>query len=366
MIKIIAVDDERLALDRFSRIVGEDTRVSLKGAFTSPSEALSFVKNNKIHAAFLDIEMPGISGLELARSIQEIDPTVSIVFVTAYDCYAVDAFKFHAAGYLLKPIDTSDLSEQIDYLTASYPNENDSPLPPLTVNCFGDFVCYNSDSDKTNAIRWKTIKAEELFALLIHYRGIAVPKDVLIDKLWPDADPEKSANLFRVTCTYIRNTLAEHGHKDILIRDLNKYRLDVSKIKCDYFEFEDTVNDLNDVSVSSLRDAISLYKGEFFQSMPYDWAIQKKALLETKFKEAVRISSELYAEQGDYSRACDALSTVLLYDPYDNNIAVEYTKLKMKSGDNDGALHFYREFSARLMRETGDTPQTDISDFNDE
>ncbi|MBQ3099612.1 MAG: response regulator [Clostridia bacterium] len=363
MIKIIVVDDERLALDRFSRIVGDDERVSLQGAFTSPSEALSFVKNNKIHAAFLDIEMPGISGLELARNIKEIDPAVSIVFITAYDCYAVDAFKFHASGYLLKPIDTSDLSEQIDYLTASNGSDTEDAPNVLTVNSFGDFVCYNSDSDKTNAIRWKTIKAEELFALLIHYRGIAVPKDVLIDKLWPDADPEKSANLFRVTCTYIRNTLAEYGFKDILIRDLNKYRLDVSKIKCDYFEFEDTLNDPAAVSVSSLRDAIALYKGEYFQSMPYDWAMQKKALLESKFKQACRISGEYYADQGDYSRACEALNTVLLYDPYDNNIAVEYTKLKIKSGDNDGALHFYREFSTRLIRETGDAPQTDISDF---
>lgn len=366
MIKAIVVDDERLALDRFSRIIKEDDRVSLEGAFTSPTEALTFVKNRKIHAAFLDIEMPGIGGLELARKIKELNPDVSIVFITAYDCYAVDAFKFHASGYLLKPIDSSDLSEQIDYLAASYNDALQTEGRKLIVTCFRDFVCYPSDSDKNNAIRWKTIKAEELFALLVHCRGIAVPKDVLIDKLWPDADPQKSANLFRVTCTYIRNTLAEHGFKDMLIRDLNKYKLDISNIICDYFEFEDTTKDPSTVPISVLRETLLLYRGEYFQSMPYDWAIQKKALLESKFKEASRISSELYAEQGDYSRACEALSTVLLYDPYDNNIALEYTKLKMKNGDTEGALHFYREFSSRLMRETGDTPQTDIADLLNE
>jgi two-component SAPR family response regulator len=66
-----------------------------------------------------------------------------------------------------------------------------------------------------SAIRWKTAKAEELFALMIHYQGRVKAKDNLIETLWPEFEPEKSANLFRVTCTYLRSALAEKGFPDI-------------------------------------------------------------------------------------------------------------------------------------------------------
>ena len=365
MIKVITVDDERLALDRFTRIIGNDNRVTVEGAFTSPSEALAFVKNNKIDAAFLDIEMPGMTGLELARKIREQDPSVYIVFVTAYDSYAVDAFKSRASGYLLKPVERADITEQIDYICETRGEIQLNRQIKLCVRCLGDFVCYTSASDESSTIHWKTLKAEELFALLVHYRGIAVPKDVLIDMLWPDADPQKSANLFRVTCTYIRNTLAECGFKNALLRDLNKYRLDVSILDCDYYSFDDITKDANAASENELNKAIGLYAGEYFQKMPYDWAIQRRAFLESKFKDISHIVSTTCTERGDYQKACDILSSVLIHDPYDNATAVEYTKLKMKSGDTDGALHFYREFSNRLMRETGDSPQSDISEIFD-
>jgi len=365
LIKVITVDDERLALNRFTRIIGEDSRVSVSGAFTSPTEALAFIKNNSIDAAFIDIEMPGMNGLELARNIRETDPSISIVFVTAYDSYAVDAFKSRASGYLLKPVDPVDMKEQIDYLCESR-GEKAEPAPArLYVRCFGDFICRTSESDDNHPIRWKTLKAEELFALLVHYRGIAVPKDVLIDMLWPDADPQKSANLFRVTCTYIRNTLAEHGFRDALLRGLNKYILDVSVIDCDYYSFDDITKELPSVSEDEIIEAIGLYKGEYFQKMPYDWAIQRRALMESRFKNASREVCNYYVERGDLQKACDTLNAVLLFDPYDNATAVEYTKLKMKSGDTEAALHFYKNFSNRLIRETGDSPQADISDIFD-
>ena len=357
MIRAIIVDDEKLSLDRFARMLSQDSRIDIRGTFTFPSDSMEFAENNEFDVAFLDIEMPGMGGFELAKHILRSRPEAHIIFVTAYDSYAIDAFKMHAAGYLLKPVDPMELKGQIDFLCGLMHDDEEAPDSRLKVSCFGDFVC----SAQNETITWKTLKAEELFALFIHYHGVAVPKDILIDKLWPDAEPQKAANLFRVTCTYIRNTLTEAGFENPLIRELNKYRLDISKISCDVFDFENTVNDSAKLPVSQIRDAIALYKGEYFQNMPYDWAIQRRTLLESQFKELSRISAKHYAEDGDYIRAGENLTAILAFDPYDYNTAVDYVKLKMKSGDNDGALYFYREFTDRVLRETGDEPPENFS-----
>lgn len=174
---------------------------------------------------------------------------------------------------------------------------------------------------------------------------------------------KKATNLFRVTCTYIRNTLADKGFLDTLIRELNKYKLDISIIDCDAFNFEDVANSLSQLSPEELRDAIALYKGEYFQSAPYDWALQKRTFLEIQFKEISRISARMYIDKGNLVRACETLAGILALDPYDYNTAVEYVKLKIKSGDSDGALHFYREFTDRLLRETGDFLPEILSDM---
>ena len=113
MYRIIVVDDELLALKRFEHIVQKDNRVKLVQTFQDGLSALDFIKENTIDIAFLDIEMPEINGLELANKIQEIDPYINIIFITAYDQYALDAFKAHAIGYLLKPLDINAFLEQI-------------------------------------------------------------------------------------------------------------------------------------------------------------------------------------------------------------------------------------------------------------
>ncbi len=363
MIRAIIVDDERPALDRFTRILGEDKRISIAGAFTSPSDALTYVRRNKIDAAFLDIEMPGMSGLELATHFLEYDPQIKIIFVTAYDSYAVDAFRLHAFGYLVKPVERSELKEQLDYLCSCFDVQDHVLQEKLRILSLGDFCCTAPPYDVTNVIKWKTLKAEELFALLIHYRGVPVPKDVLIDKLWPDAEPQKSANLFRVTCTYIRNTLSEYGFTDALIRELNKYKLNMSLFECDAFDFENAAENFSGLSKEELRRALSFYRGEYFQSMPYDWAMQKRALLESHFKALSHKYADLCAEDNEIENACQTLLNILAFDPYDYNTAVKYVMLKIKNGDTDTALHFYREFSGRLLRETGDAPPSTLSDI---
>ena len=89
MYKVIAVDDEQNALNRFERLIAQDNRLELLRTFTKPADAIDFIKSNQVDIAFLDIEMPEMTGLELAECLMDVNPYLEIVFVTAYNQYAL-------------------------------------------------------------------------------------------------------------------------------------------------------------------------------------------------------------------------------------------------------------------------------------
>jgi two-component system, LytTR family, response regulator len=120
------VDDESLALSRLKRLLNENGIEDIT-AFDNPVDALKEVTKTKFDAVFLDISMPNITGLELADSIMSIEPKTFIIFQTAYEEFALEAFKNGGIGYLVKPIESSDIKavlEKIRTYKTSAENEN--------------------------------------------------------------------------------------------------------------------------------------------------------------------------------------------------------------------------------------------------
>src|SRR5271170_5106126 len=105
------VDDEELALKRLSRMLEATGRVEIVGSGTDPVEALAAVLSAKPDVLFLDIEMPGMTGFEM---LAKLDPQPVIVFTTAYDRYALQAFGVNSIDYLLKPIEQAQLERALD------------------------------------------------------------------------------------------------------------------------------------------------------------------------------------------------------------------------------------------------------------
>lgn len=105
------VDDEPLALKRLSRMLAATGRVEIAGRSSDPLEAIPAILEAKPDLLFLDIEMPGMSGFEM---LSRIDPQPLIVFTTAYDQYALQAFAVNSIGYLLKPIEAAQLDRALD------------------------------------------------------------------------------------------------------------------------------------------------------------------------------------------------------------------------------------------------------------
>ncbi|HZR23072.1 MAG TPA: LytTR family DNA-binding domain-containing protein [Vicinamibacterales bacterium] len=107
------VDDERLAVQRLSRLLEATGRVEIAGSATDPEEALAFLRETRVDVLFLDIQMPGMTGFELLAQLP--DPPV-VVFTTAFDRYALNAFEVNSIDYLLKPIEPERLEKALDKL----------------------------------------------------------------------------------------------------------------------------------------------------------------------------------------------------------------------------------------------------------
>ena len=101
MIKAIAIDDEPLALDVITSLVGNLNFIDLKRTFTQGSSAIRYLKQFPVDLLFLDIQMPDTDGIELIKSI---DQEIMVIFTTAFSEYAVRGFELNAIDYLLKPI----------------------------------------------------------------------------------------------------------------------------------------------------------------------------------------------------------------------------------------------------------------------
>src|SRR4051812_37338698 len=104
MLRAIIVDDEELSVRRLKRILSEYGEIDICHTFLNPLQAYEYVKVNTIDLAFLDISMPEMDGMQLSSLLRELNASIEVVFVTAYDEYAVQAFEMSAMDYLLKPV----------------------------------------------------------------------------------------------------------------------------------------------------------------------------------------------------------------------------------------------------------------------
>jgi DNA-binding LytR/AlgR family response regulator len=110
---VLAVDDEPPALDELAYLLGADDRVAHVHRAGDATEALRVLRDTEVDAVFLDIRMPGLDGMELARILHRFARPPAIVFVTAYDDGAVDAFDLGVTDYVRKPVRAERLAESL-------------------------------------------------------------------------------------------------------------------------------------------------------------------------------------------------------------------------------------------------------------
>lgn len=126
-LRLLAVDDERPALDDLARVLGTQPDVAEVARAASGQEALQALAARAYDAVFLDVRMPGLDGLELARVLRRFARPPALVFVSAYESAAVEAFALRAVDYLLKPVSRARVEEALDRV-----RRERRPGPPRT------------------------------------------------------------------------------------------------------------------------------------------------------------------------------------------------------------------------------------------
>ena len=226
----LTVDDERPILHALTAAVTASPDISDVTEFSSCQEALEWAKENTIDIAFLDISMRGMGGMVLAERILELQPDCKIVFCTGYSEYAVDAFKIHVSGYLMKPITADAVQKEIDYIKGEKAKQR-----LLTVKCFGEFEVYH----KREPLSFKRTKTKELLAYLIDRKGAGVSSKQICACLWEEEESDSAGNrnYFYQLMNDLVHALSQVEAECILVKKNGYYSVDTGRIDCDYYSY---------------------------------------------------------------------------------------------------------------------------------
>ena len=123
--RVLIVDDEKLALSRLKRILNEEGILDIVEC-NNPIDAIKEIAKNKFDVVFLDISMPAMTGLELANTIMDLNPNTFIIFQTAFEEYALEAFANGGLDYILKPISNESIKRCLEKIKKFSSNSNDT------------------------------------------------------------------------------------------------------------------------------------------------------------------------------------------------------------------------------------------------
>lgn len=277
--KIAAVDDERHALERFERMVSKMPELELCGLFETGQQLLAYLESNPLDVVFLDIEMPRANGLQLAEMIQNLNEDIDIIFVTAFNQYAVEAFELQAVDYIMKPLTEERLGKTLNRLlkTNRSPLRSDKPF----IQCFGAFEVFVNGK----ALTWKSSKAKEIMAFLVYKCGVPVSWEKIANAVWPEFNAERSQTNFHATTYLLRKKLSEAGLSHIFESTRGNYRIVPDKIDCDAYRLEELIsrNQIKRKEDCLLIEQL-LHSG-YMESNGFEWAYAKAARLDALCRE---------------------------------------------------------------------------------
>ena len=282
MIRIAAVDDEMHVLERFERMVLEIQELELCGLFETGEQLLSYLKEHPLDAVFLDIEMPGVNGLQLSEQILDLSETIDIIFVTAFNQYAVEAFELQAMDYIMKPLTEERLGKTVKRLLKTK-RTGGRPGKPF-IQCFGDFEVFLNGE----ALVWKNSKAKEILAFLIHRNGVPVNWEKIADAVWPDYDSEKAQTNFHATTYLLRKRLAEAGMSQILESGRGNYRVVTDQVNCELYQLEELIKGNQIKRKEDFRLLEQSKQRGYMEASGYAWAHPRAAELDEMCKRVMK------------------------------------------------------------------------------
>lgn len=264
MIRTVIVDDESYILTELEYSLKKIEDVTLEGAFTDALAAMQFVMGHKVDMMILDIEMPKITGIELAESVKKINWNMQIIFVTGYSKYSLEAFQVNALSYLMKPYTFSELRTAVDKARVMLKGlESGNKEKAVRVQTFGKFEVFYNDKNVVFSSR----KAKELLAAIIDGRGGGVTMETVINRLWEERSLDSKVRaLYRKTVSRMRETLEGAGCGYILEYYKGQIAVKPGEIDCDYYNF-----------LEGDEKSMAMFWENYLEE--YSWAEERNGLL---------------------------------------------------------------------------------------
>ncbi len=347
MLKVVIIDDEEPSLDKLEKLLTESGEVSVAGRFTEPLAALEFLRYSRVDAAFLDIEMPEIDGIELADRIIDLHYGIDTIFVTAYNQYAVEAFRLNAIDYLMKPVTAARLAETLGRLTAR--RRNPEAVSGMKAECFGRFKVTSPFGE----VKFRTEKAEELLAFLIDRRGSYVSRSEIIDHIWEDFDGDRAIIHFNTTLHYIKKALYDHGIKLNIRFDRGSYQLELKELDCDYLLFSsylDRVAPMNRDTIEEYVKIAGLYQGDYLSGWENDWVAVKRLLLKEQYIGLLLELAEYDKAEGNPCRAAIWLKEGIVREPLHRELNYRLVELLLSEEELVMAENYFKLYQDGIRK----------------
>ena len=365
--RAILVDDESSALTSLDIALHKIGGITIIGKYTNSYMAKKNILSKKPDIIFLDIQMPGISGINLAEEIQCSLPETNIVFVTAYDEYAVRAFELSAIDYLLKPVRSNRLKETIQRISKSYMEKtilDSSSIRAPMICAFQSLSFVLEDNiDKTIDVRWRTSKVRGVFIFLLQHRGDFIRKETLLDLFWPNLDIKKGYTQLYSAIYQIRKTLAAI-HVNIFISNLeNGYRLDMNGVKFDVDVWEKGIEKLSVVTSETLpkhQQLLTLYRGNYLENEDYLWVENERERLKILWIQHISKIADYFTEKRQFSEAISLYLRLQMSHPYIEECYFKLMQLYSKIDEIHSVERQYNYLQRMLMDQYGNQPRQDI------
>ena len=183
-LRTIIVDDEPLALDLLRSLLSECSDIEIIAECSNGKEAIDAAVELQPELLFLDIQMPGANGFDVIKSLQT-DIMPMVIFVTAFDQYAVDAFDLHAVDYVLKPVDSERIARSVDRAIDRLKNDVDRSFKSPLIGAIEEITQRVSDNEHSESVN-KDLPDGMKRKLLVRDSGVlkVIPFD---DIDWVDA-----------------------------------------------------------------------------------------------------------------------------------------------------------------------------------
>ena len=252
--RILCLDDEYLALQMLENCVREVKPDADVEGFDDQDELLESAEKTGCDVAFLDIHMRGMTGVEVAKRLKEINPKMNIIFVTGFSEYKGDAMDMKASGYIMKPVTKEEVAAELEDLRFPIiPKQN----VKLRIQCFGNFDVFKPDGEH---VRFERSKAKEVFAYLVHRHGSSCTLREIFAIIFEDEPYEKKLqNLLQTYIYAMIKSLKEIGAEDVIVRSYNALAVNPDLLDCDFYRFKELD-----------AGAVNAYECEYMNQ--YSWA----------------------------------------------------------------------------------------------